>query len=193
MKNWKSDQKIVMDEVLVQNGVMDEKFVKNFVTDAKIDPKVVMALSMFKTGGWKSLQPVDQGLLEEFVGKKELSLLIAVPSKDPFFVTQYLARHCASSDQHMKKLMSLREGLHVMMECYVRQHFADRYWLHEHPGGHATWREPALRKFTKELTSCFVKRICRSEDAIKFEWICSENKGFFHKQLENQNSLGELP
>ena len=41
-----------------------------------------------------------------------------------------------SSDQHMKKLMSLREGLHVMMQCYMRQYFADRYWLHEHPGGH---------------------------------------------------------
>ena len=33
--------------------------------------------------------------------------------------------------------MSLREGLHVLMQCYMRQHFADR-WLHEHPGGHAS-------------------------------------------------------
>ena len=32
-----------------------------------------------------------------------------------------------SSDQHMKKLKSLREGLHVVMQCYMRQHFADRY------------------------------------------------------------------
>ena len=41
----------------------------------------------------------------------------------------------------MKKLMSLREALHVMMQCYMRQHYADLYWLHEHPGGHASWRE----------------------------------------------------
>ena len=27
------------------------------------------------------------------------------PSRDPFFVTQYLEKHSASSDQHMKKLM----------------------------------------------------------------------------------------
>ena len=27
-----------------------------------------------------------------------------------------------SSDQHMKKFMSLREGLHVMLQCYMRQH-----------------------------------------------------------------------
>ena len=26
------------------------------------------------------------------------------------------------SDQHMKKLMSLREGLHLMMHCDMRQH-----------------------------------------------------------------------
>ena len=33
----------------------------------------------------------------------------------------------------MKKVTSLREGLHVMMQCYMRQHFAGRYWLHELP------------------------------------------------------------
>ena len=68
---WKSDQKvvmgekinprIVMDEELVQNDVMDGKFVKNFVMNfvltAKSDPKVVMGLSVFKIGGWNSLQP----------------------------------------------------------------------------------------------------------------------------------------
>ena len=49
-----------------------------------------------------------------------------------------------------------------MMQCYMRQHFADRYWLdlywlHEHPGGHASWREPTMRKFTEESTTYFVK------------------------------------
>ena len=39
-KIWKSNRKIVMDEELVQNDVMD----------AKIDPKVVMDLSIFKIG-----------------------------------------------------------------------------------------------------------------------------------------------
>ena len=54
MKNWKSDQKVVMDG----------KFVKNFVMDAEFDPKVVMDLSILKIGGWNSLQPVNQNLLE---------------------------------------------------------------------------------------------------------------------------------
>ena len=77
-------------------------------------------------------------------------------------MTQYLERHSASSDQHMKKLKSLREGLHVMMHCYLRQHLADRDWLQEHPGGHASWREPTMTKFTKESTTCFVKGpVCR--------------------------------
>ena len=58
-----------------------------------------------------------------------------------FFVTQHLERHSLRSDQDMKNLMSLREDLHAMMQCFMRQHFGDRYWLHEHPGGHASWRE----------------------------------------------------
>ena len=108
-------QNSVMNEELVQNGVMNQKFVKNFVVNAKIDPKVVMDLSTLKIGGWNSLQPINQNLLEEFIDESELFLLIGVPRRDPFFVTQHLERHSVSSDQHMKKLMSLREGLHVMM------------------------------------------------------------------------------
>ena len=54
-----------MDEELVQNIVMDGKFVKNFVMYAKIDPKVVTDLSIFKIGGWNILQPNDR----QFVGR----------------------------------------------------------------------------------------------------------------------------
>ena len=67
-KTWQSNQKIVMDEDLVQNdvmnedlvqnGVVDGKIVKNFVMNAKIVPKFVMGLSIFKIGGWNSLQPI---------------------------------------------------------------------------------------------------------------------------------------
>ena len=108
------------------------------------------------------MQLINQKLLEEFIDENEPWLLIGIPSRDPFLVTQFLELHSVSSDQHMKKLMSLREGLHVMMRCYVRQHFAGRYWLHEHPGGHASWRELTMRKFTKESTTYFVKGpVCR--------------------------------
>ena len=117
-------QKIVMDGKLGQNVVMDGKFVKNFVRDAKIDPKVVMDLSIFKIGGWNSLQPIYQNSMEDFIEKNEPWLLIGIPNRDPFLVTQYLERHSVSSDQHMKKLMSLRGGLHVLMQCYMRQHLA---------------------------------------------------------------------
>ena len=148
---------------MVQNSVMNEKFVKNFVMNAKIGPKVVMDLSIFKIGGWNSLQPISQTLWEAFVDENEPWLLIGFPNREiHFLVTQFLEKHSVSSDQHMKKLMSLHEGLHVMMQCYMRQHFADRYWLHEHPGGHASWRELTMRKFTKEQTTYFVKGlVCR--------------------------------
>ena len=51
-------------------------------------------------------------------------LLIGIPSRDPFLVTQFLV----NDTQHMKKSdVTLREDLHVMMQCYMRQHCADRY------------------------------------------------------------------
>ena len=153
-------QNSVMNEDFVQTGAMYGKFVKNFVMDAKIDLKVEMDLSICKIGGWYN--PVIEKLLEEFIDENEPWLLIGIPSRDPFFVTQYLERHSVSSDQHMKKLMSLREGLHGMMQCYMRQRLADRYWPHDHPGGHASWREPTMRKFTRESTTYFVKGpVCR--------------------------------
>ena len=162
-----------MNEDLVQNSVMSEQLVQNSVMNAQIDPKVVMDLSIFQIGGWNSLQPINQNLLEEFIDENEPWLLIGIPSRDPFLVTQFLERHSVSSDQHMKKLMSLREGLHVMMQCYMRLQIADRDWLREHPVGHASWREPTKRKFKKESTTYFVKRTCVqmkcSEFAIRIE------------------------
>ena len=86
-KSWKSNQKIVMNEKLVYNGVMSEKIVKNFVMNAKIDPKVVTDLSMFKIGGWNSSHPINQKLLEEVIDENEPWMLIGVPSRDPFLVT----------------------------------------------------------------------------------------------------------
>ena len=53
-----------------------------------------------------------KNLLEEFNDENEPWLLIGIPSR--------VERHSVSSDQHMKKLMSLREGLHVMMQCNMR-------------------------------------------------------------------------
>ena len=141
--------------------------------DAKIDPKVVMDLSIFKIGGWNILQPSDRKLLEEFIDENEPWLLNGIPSRDSSFMIQYLERHFVRSDQHVKELMSLREGLHVMMQCYMRQHFADRYLLHEHPGGHASWREPTVRKFKKRIIHLLRERTCVqmecSEDAIRIK------------------------
>ena len=119
-----------MDDKINQKIVMDDELVQNDVMDAKIDPKVVMDLSIFKTGGWNSLQPSNQKMLEEFTDENEPWLLIGIPNRDPFFLTHYLERRSVSSDQYVKELMSLREGLHVMMQRDMRQHFADRYWQH---------------------------------------------------------------
>ena len=66
-----------------------------------------MDLSIFKIGGWNSLQPIKQNLLVEFIDENEPWLLIGIPSTDLPLVTQFLERHSVSSDQHMKKLMSL--------------------------------------------------------------------------------------
>ena len=132
------------------------------------------------------MRPSNQNLLEEFIDKNEPWLLIGIPSRDPFLVKQYLERHSESSDQHMKKLMPLREGIHVMMQCYMRQHFADRYWLHEHPGRHSSWREPAMRKFTKESTSYFVKGlVCRWNS----QKMLSESSELFGRQRASSLAL----
>ena len=94
---------------------------------------------------------------QNIVEKNEPWLWIGIPHRDPFLVTQCLERHSVSSDQHMNKLMSLRESLNVVMQCCMRQHFTDRYWLHEQKGGHASWRRPTMRNFMKEWAAYFVR------------------------------------
>ena len=103
---------------------MNEKFVKYIVLHAKIDPKVVMDLSMSKIGGWNTLQPSNPNLLDELTCENGPWLLLGIPNKDPFFVTRFWERHSVISDQNVKKLMSLREG---SCDDGMRQHFAARY------------------------------------------------------------------
>ena len=64
----------------------NDKFVKNFVMGAKVDPKVVMDLSIFTIGGWNILlQPSNRKLLEEGIKENDSQLLsIRTPSRDLF-------------------------------------------------------------------------------------------------------------
>ena len=79
----------------------------------------------------------------------------------------------------MKKLTPLREGLDVMVQCFLRQHFADCYWLHELQGGHASWREPTMRKFASESTTYFVTELYADRIFRRCD-LCSENNEFLH-------------
>ena len=86
-------KKIVMDEEWFQNVVMDGQFVKNFVVGAKIDPKVVMDLSIVKIGGWDNiLEPSNRKLSEGRVNENKPRLSIKILSRDSFFTIQYLER-----------------------------------------------------------------------------------------------------
>ena len=104
--------------------------------DAKMDPKVVMDLPVFKICGWNILQPSNRKLLEESIEEDELQLLIGSLSKCPFLVMHYV-----------QELKLSREGLHEMMQCCKRQHFAASNDLHEHPRGHSSRRESTRMKF----------------------------------------------
>ena len=78
--------------------------------DADIDPKVEMGLSMFEIGGKKTLQLSNRKLLKEFIEETVLQLT-GIPSRYSFSAMHYA-------------VTSTREGLHGMMQCYRRQHFA---------------------------------------------------------------------
>ena len=69
-KSWKSEKSnhnIVMNEKFVKNILMNEQFVKTCVMNAKIDPKVLMDLSMFKIGGWNNLEASNQTLFNSLL------------------------------------------------------------------------------------------------------------------------------
>ena len=66
-------------------------------------------LSALKGKSEKSNQKIvtNEAFVKHFVMNARIDMKV---------VTQLLERHSASSDQHMKKWMSLREGLHVMLQ-----------------------------------------------------------------------------
>ena len=84
-------------------------------------PKLVRRL-------WEILQFIDRKLFEEFIEEAvTVELLVGIESRDSVFVLHYA-------------VTSTREGLHEMMQCHRRQHFAASNDLREHEdirrGGH---------------------------------------------------------
>ena len=171
-------QNVVMDEELIQNGVMDEKFVKNFCDGCPNESEGCDGSVHIQFWWMEHSATQYRKSLEEFIYEDELWLLIGIPSRDSFLMMQYLERHFVSSDQHVKELMPLRECLHVEMQCYTRQHFADGYWVHEHPGRHTSWTESTRMKFTKGSIKYFMKGpICR----WNFQKMRSESSEYMRK------------
>ena len=82
---------------------------------------------------------------------------------------QYLEKRFVSSDQHVKEWerMPLREGLHERMQCDMRQHFAERCWLHEHPRRHSSWKESSRMIFLNMPSDCSKMRSESSENLWK--------------------------
>ena len=120
-----------------QNIVMNEEFVKHSVVKAKIDPKVVVVT--ISEIGWRKEPFTAQQ--PEFIGRingwKRAVVVDRNPKQRSIFVTE-----------------CLDEGLHVMMQCHMRQHFVDLFWLHEHPERQSSRRrEPTMRKFTRDSTT----------------------------------------
>ena len=80
-------------------------------------------------------------------------------------------------------MKSLCAGLHVMMQCYKRKHFADRCWLHEHLGGPRSRREPMMRAFTEQSDVYFVGGLARRCNIQKMQFRSNEylrkTTGFF--------------
>ena len=134
-----------------------------------------MGLSFFKIGGWNILQPSNRKLFEESIEEDELQLLlIGILSRDSFLVIHYV-----------KELPPLREGLHEMMQCYKRQHFAASEDLHEYPRGHSSWRESTRMKFMN-IQMEYSKMRSESSEHMR------ETTGALKNSCGIKNNLGEL-
>ena len=94
-KTWKSNQKIVtdedlvqkveMDEELVQKVVMDEELVRNVVMDGKLIRRLCWICPCFKIRGWNFLQTSNRKMLEEVIEENDSQLLsIKIPSGNCF-------------------------------------------------------------------------------------------------------------
>ena len=78
-----------------------------------------------------------------------------------------MERHFVRTDLNVKEWMPLREGLHERMQCDMRQHFAECYWLHEHPRRHSSWKESTRMKFMNMPSECSKMRSESSEHLWK--------------------------
>ena len=72
-----------MNEEYVKSIAMNGEFVMNNVMKVKIDPKVVMDLSIFEVGGWNNFQSSSQHLSKQFMDDNEPWLLVGIQRSIP--------------------------------------------------------------------------------------------------------------
>ena len=77
-------------------------------------------------------------------------LLTGSPRCDPFSSLQGLSKNRADPEKRAKNLEEGREGLRVAAACYLRQHRAGRYFLHEHPAHASSWNEGPMKDLGDE-------------------------------------------
>ena len=93
--------------------------------------------------------PSNRKLSEEFMTENEPLFSIRIPSRDSFFTIHCSERQLVCDDPNVKESKPLGEDLHVMMQCYGRQHFAASKDLHERPRRHSSWKDSMKMEHSK--------------------------------------------
>ena len=137
---------------------------KNFVMGAKIAPKVVKDLSVFKNWWMEHSTTQSSKLLEDFINENEPRLSIRIQNRHPFFMIQYLERPFVCDNPNVKETKPNCEDLHEMMHCFRQHHFAACNDLQEHPRKHSLWKDSMKDGTVKDairigLSACGMQRL----------------------------------
>ena len=94
------------------------------------------------------------------------------------FLDMYLSVSRALQWLHSRTLDEYHEETSVISKVFIwwcNTLWDSIYWswLHDHPGGHTSWKETTMMKFIKESSSRIFVQKEYSKDAIKIKWISS--------------------
>ena len=154
-------------------------------------PGFAVDLEVQKDNGeyWDLSKESDQRELNRLLDRHQPECLIGSPPCGPYSPLQHLSKNKRSAEEIAQTLNEGRTHLRVSCKAYTKQMDEGRLFLHEHPKGAESWKEPEMQTLMNDPRTFVVQGpMCRwkmmSQD--------SQGEGYVRKETQYLTNSYEL-
>ena len=93
---------------------------------------------------WNFSRAEDRAMALKLIEQEDPDWIIGIPPCTCFSCWQNINFRDLSDEEKDARMAEGRQHLKFVVKIYKQRHEAGKYFLHEHPSGATSWREPCI-------------------------------------------------